>query len=127
MAERMSSSLPPSDSKKSRGRPAKYRTKEERLAARRAQVRQATRVWRDNLRAESKVTQSSLRDAGNIIDRVINNMLQLAQRVSQHPERYPQGFDELLQVYASDARNAAAHLDFVLQQRGAQPPETAEP
>ncbi|BEV71121.1 hypothetical protein THUN1379_06030 [Paludibacterium sp. THUN1379] len=123
----MSSDLPPADGKKPRGRPAKYRSQEERQAARRAQVRQATRVWRDNQRAESKVAQYSLRDAGKIIDRVINNMLQLAQRVSQHPERYPQGFDELLQLYASDARSAAAHLDFVLQQLDSQRKVPHEP
>jgi len=100
--------------KKSRGRPPKYASPEARLAARRAQVREATRIWREHRRADERVTQRSLTDAGRIIDRVINNMLGLAERVAAQPERYPAGFAELLQVYAGDAHSAGTHLSYVL-------------
>lgn len=104
---------PASKGKKPRGRPPKYASEAERQAARRTQVRDATRVWRDNRRAGARVLQQSVHDAGSIIDRVINNVLALSARVAQHPERYPQGFAELLQVYADDARAAALHLRYV--------------
>jgi hypothetical protein len=102
------------DKKRPRGRPPKYASSEARQAARRAQVREATRIWRDNHRARQRVTLHSIEDAGRIIDRVINNMLSLAERVGARPEHYPQGFAELLQTYAGDARTAAAHLHHVL-------------
>ena len=102
------------DKKRPRGRPPKYVSSEARQAARRAQVREATRIWRDNRRARQRVSLHSIEDAGRIIDRVINNMLSLAARVGARPEHYPQGFADLLQTYAGDARAAAAHLRHVL-------------
>lgn len=105
---------PDPGTKKPRGRPPKYATAQARQAARRAQVREATRIWRENRRASERVSHRSLEDAGRIIDRVINNMLTLAARVDAQAARYPAGFSEWLQVYAADARDAAAHLRYVL-------------
>lgn len=109
---------------KKRGRPPKYADDAARQAARRNQVRAATRVWRQNRRAGEAVAARSLADAERIITRVIDNMIQLAQRVAAHPQHYPQGFDALLRVYADDARNAAAHLDYVLRRDNDPPGRT---
>lgn len=115
-------SLPGSGKK--RGRPPKYADDAARRAARRNQVRAATRSWRQNCRAGEAVAARSLSDAERILTRVIDNMIDLAERVAAHPQHYPQGFDALLRVYADDARSAAAHLDYVLRRDSGLPGKT---